>query len=240
MYKEEYPDYIDPSLVKGLVGRYMRRVKELSLREPGHFAVDAGTKLELELNRGVPKKKRLRHFLRFMDEIKKIKPIIPVFMPNETSRNGFYLDLDIVERYGEPHLKFALKIVDYKRGSLVRFTVEAAAIDTNHVLIRWLEREQVKKINFALWMMGVAWLTAKDNLAESSFVGKASLQLPNGGMLLGEIDSIESTFLASTYISNEQVRPHNLESCINPNQKIVEDSSLFSNWEAYLDEFYDS
>lgn len=84
MYKEEYPSYMDESLIRGVVARYMRRVNELNARETNRFVIDASFRLQEELERGVPKKRQVKHFEKLLAEFKKIKAIVPVPMPSES------------------------------------------------------------------------------------------------------------------------------------------------------------
>lgn len=215
----------------------MRRVVEINSREADRKVACSLVNLEVDLHRGVSKKRRCKHFLKYLDQLKKFQAVLPVILPNEEVVKGVYLELNVVERYGNPQLQFTVKMVDYSHRNLSRFTVEAVVVDSNHVLMRWLKRERVKKINYAMWMMGMAWLMSMAAYEDEPLSGPASLLLPNSGMLLGEVVPGEGTFVASTYISKKLVRSHNLAVCIN-RDAVVADEHYLARWERIIDDFY--
>lgn len=222
MYTESYPDFIDQSLAEGLVRRYTRAVKERCARVPTPQLQMRWKQLEAEVIAGVPRKKRSNHFSRYVKELAKARAVVPV-MGDGDPFAGLAL-LSTVEKFGKDHLKVEFFIIDYSEKSIVLLPNQIE-VDTNHFLVRWLQREQVKSINVAVAAVsnGCLALSALPlaTLVKSrpSFTDDASLKLPSGGYLLGKVNPDNTkNFLARTYISENMAKAHNLEQCLNPQE----------------------
>jgi hypothetical protein len=239
-------EFVDPSLARGLVRGLVRRIKEKQSRVPTDHHDKQLVMHKLEILGGVPKKKREKHFIKGIELMSKVRPIIVLNIPDKNEGFGSFIELIVHGNYNEDQITFCPRIVDYdcKATSIYNddYKVDemihkhgSIKIDSNHVLTRWLERDRIKDLSWALFNIGLTSQFSADAVMEAA-PGDASLFLPNGGMLLGEVvvdeEAEKHYFKASTYLSSGMVKPHNLDFLINE-----EEVNIVSHWNTYKDDF---
>ncbi len=221
-------EFVDVSSAQAMVKRFIRDVKARSERirtEPSHRKL-IGLLCKLKTKK-YPKSKQSKHFCEVVKVLAGAEPVIVIQSPNKLANFGLLMVVRVDEN---DLISFDPLFIDYKNRNIVSSYTHnwsnRVVINDNHVLERFLERENVTDVALALYVLLLTWFTNYREL-EGAGIGDKSLVAHSGGMFLGDVrdEKIDgkyvNTFTVKTYLERKKVRDHNWFMCANPNDKGV-------------------